>query len=374
MCGRACTAPSTCNSGVCNSLCGAGTTSCGGRCVALTTFQTDQQPTAAAAATCARAGTACTAGVCRPTNDARASAITLVPSAAREVTATGTTVNATNDGPSVPCACTSGTGNVWYRFTVPSPGGAWCTSTRPVRPLIPRCISPTASGVALPAQASAGSPNLGLCNDDARCATGGGFTSGDAVAYGGRAGGGHLLRGRRRLRRGHVYAADAVPAPQRREQLHQRDAHRHGQRERHHRGHGGVVGHLRRHRRLGGRAVVCELRRGSAAVQRVSQRPGCVVGAAARHELVAHLRPGDVRAQRPDRRPGELQRRRRHDGRHRLPRHRRAHPAPVESRIDSRQYGSRLNNLQTPRGLNAVFIDSLSGGAGLIYNLRYQVQ
>ena len=40
----------------------------------------------------------------------------------------------------------------------------------------------------------------------------------------------------------------------------------------------------------------------------------------------------------------------------------------------SQQYGSRLNNVTAPRGINAVFVDERFGGSGMQYTLRYQVR
>ncbi|MEZ4395097.1 MAG: MXAN_6577-like cysteine-rich protein [Polyangiales bacterium] len=173
-CGTRCTAPATCSAGVCNSLCGAGTTSCGGRCVALTTFQTDNANCGSCGNACGT-GTRCTAGVCRPTNDNRTSAIVITPNTAREVTVTGNTTNATNDGPTVPCGCTSG-GNVWYRFTTPAAGLVYLDTAGSAYDT--SLYLTNSSGTALPGQAGTGFASAGLCNDDAGCGTGGGFTSG----------------------------------------------------------------------------------------------------------------------------------------------------------------------------------------------------
>ncbi len=370
MCGRACTAPSTCNSGMCNSLCGAGTTSCGGRCVAVTTFQTDRNNCGRCGNVCAT-GTACTAGVCRPTNDARASAITLVPSAAREVTATGTTVNATNDGPSVPCACTSG-GNVWYRFTVPSPGGVVYFDT--AGSAFDTSLHLTNStGVALPAQASAGSPNLGLCNDDARCATGGGFTAATQsrtagvlaagtyfVAVGGCGAGTFTLRMQYLPRNVGSNFINATLT-----------------------GTGNVSG------TTAGTAVSSGTCGGTGGSEDVRWFVSCGAGpqlfsvcrsdpgaswvrqrgtsSSPTYDPAMYVRSAQTGAQVSCNDDGGTMGGT--DCRGTVVR-----ILPPSSTLDSRQYGSRLNNLQTPRGLNAVFIDSLSGGAGLIYNLRYQVQ
>ncbi len=173
-CGRACTAPSTCNSGTCNSLCGVGTTSCGGRCVAITTFLTDNANCGRCGNACG-AGTRCVSGTCRPTNDDRVSAAVIVPNPAREVTVTGNTTSSTHDGPTVPCGCTSA-GNVWYRFAIPTEGVVYFDTAGSAYDT--SLFITSSAGVAVPGQAASGNNNAGLCNDDAGCGTGGGFTSG----------------------------------------------------------------------------------------------------------------------------------------------------------------------------------------------------
>jgi len=145
--------------------------------VALTTFLTDNANCGRCGNACG-AGTGCVAGTCRPTNDTRASALVIVPNSAREVTVTGNSTNSTLDGPTVPCGCTSGTGrgNVWYRFTIPGEGLVYLDTAGSAYDT--SIFLTNASGVAVPAQAASGNNNLGLCNDDSLCGTGGGFTSG----------------------------------------------------------------------------------------------------------------------------------------------------------------------------------------------------
>lgn len=120
------------------------------------------------------AGNTCVASVCRPVNDARTNAIAIVPNTDREVTASGTTVNATPDGPTVPCGCTTG-GNVWYRFTIPGEGVVYLDTAGSAYDT--SLYITNVSGVAVPGQSTSGFASLGLCNDDAGCGTGGGFTS-----------------------------------------------------------------------------------------------------------------------------------------------------------------------------------------------------
>lgn len=174
MCGRACTAPATCNAGVCNSLCGPGTTQCNGMCIALTAFQTDNNNCGACGNRCT-AGNSCQAGTCRPINDVRASAISVALNSAREVVINGTTANALRDGPTTACGCTSA-GNVWYRFTVPTPGVVYADTSGSSYDT--SLFITDSAGALVPAQVANGFANPGLCNDDAGCGTGGGFTSG----------------------------------------------------------------------------------------------------------------------------------------------------------------------------------------------------
>jgi hypothetical protein len=146
-------------------------TECGpGTCVNI---QSDAANCGACRTACA-AGTVCAAGSCGVSNDARGSA-RVITLGASETTVTGTTASATHDGPTVPCGCTSGP-NVWYRFTLAqrevvyldTAGSATDTSL----------LVTDASGVAVPAQPTAGNTNLGLCNDDSGCGAGAsGFTS-----------------------------------------------------------------------------------------------------------------------------------------------------------------------------------------------------
>jgi hypothetical protein len=174
MCARRCTAPATCSAGVCNSLCGPGTTQCNGMCIALTAFQTDNNNCGSCGNRCT-AGNSCQAGTCRPTNDVRTSAITVGLNPAREVVVNGTTANALVDGPPTACGCDT-SGNVWYRFSVPTPGVVYVdTSGSSYDTSI---FFTDAAGALVPAQAANGFSNPGLCNDDAGCGTGGGFTSG----------------------------------------------------------------------------------------------------------------------------------------------------------------------------------------------------
>jgi hypothetical protein len=159
--------------GMCSSLCGPGTTACGGRCVATSTFLTDNNNCGRCGNVCG-AGTSCQLGVCRPVNDVRTSAITIVPSPLREVTVTGNTTNALRDGPTVPCGCTSA-GNVWYRFSIPTTGVVYFDTAGSAYDT--SLFITDGAGNPVPGQAASGNSNAGLCNDDAACGTGGGFTS-----------------------------------------------------------------------------------------------------------------------------------------------------------------------------------------------------
>jgi hypothetical protein len=152
-CGNACGTGATCSSGTC--ACSAGRTSCNNRCVDT---QTDVNNCGACGNVCT---TSCVAGVCRPANDLRANATTLTFGAA-EVTVTGTTRGATHDAPA---ACVTGAGpDVWYRFTVPAAEVVYFDTAG------------SAFDTGLLVTDSAGAAVTGACNDDASCSTGG-FTS-----------------------------------------------------------------------------------------------------------------------------------------------------------------------------------------------------
>ncbi|MBK6532557.1 MAG: hypothetical protein IPF99_24085 [Deltaproteobacteria bacterium] len=169
MCGRACPSGSTCNAGACSTVCASGQTQCSGRCVNV---QTDAAHCGACGMACA-AGTACSAGRCGSSNDARASARVITLGAA-ETTVTGTTVGATHDGPTVPCGCTSGA-DVWFRFTLTQREVVYLDTAGSA--LDTSLLITDSSGAAVPSQSSAGNNNLGLCNDDSGCGSGAGFTS-----------------------------------------------------------------------------------------------------------------------------------------------------------------------------------------------------
>jgi hypothetical protein len=96
-----------------------------------------------------------------PTNDNRASARAITLGTA-EASVTGTTVGATHDGPS-PCVCTSGA-NVWYSFTLTE------------RSIVYADTSGAGFDTSLQLTDSAGTAVSGFCNDDAGCSTGG-FTA-----------------------------------------------------------------------------------------------------------------------------------------------------------------------------------------------------
>ena len=371
MCGRACTAPATCNSGTCNSLCGTGTTSCGGTCVATSTFLTDNRNCGRCGNACASSAT-CLAGVCRPRNDARTSALTIVPNSAREVVVTGNNTNATHDGPAVPCGCTSG-GNVWYRFTVPSPGGVVYLDTAGSNRDTSLFLTDSA-GAALAAQAASGSPSAGLCNDDAFCATGGGFMSSREsrtvgllaagtyyVAVGGCSLGSFTLRLQYLPRNvGSNFITSTLT------------------------GTGNVAGTTAG---TGAASGTCGGAGGSedarwfvscgAAPQLFSlcrSDPGALwyrqygTTSSPTYDPTMYVRSAQTGAQVSCNDDGGSMGGT--DCRGTVF----TIAIPPRTTIDSRQYGSRLNNLMAPRGLNTLFIDSLSGGAGLRYNLRYQVQ
>lgn len=170
-CGSACVDTQTSNSncGACGTTCSGGTSCLAGRCscptgqtlcsAACVNTQTSNSHCGACGVACG-AGTSCVAGSCRPANDDRANAQALTLTAA-ELTVTGTTVGATPDGPT---DCGGALNNVWYSVTlgaaevlyVDTAGSAYDTRISLV--------------------SSAGVTVANSCNDDAFCTTGG-FTN-----------------------------------------------------------------------------------------------------------------------------------------------------------------------------------------------------
>ncbi len=159
-CGTVCAAPfggtTSCVAGGCVAACPTGQTNCGGTCRNLAT---DNANCGACGAACS-APTTCVASACRPTNNDRASAVAITLATA-EVTVSGSTVNATADGPT---DCGGALPNVWYSVTttaaevlyVDTAGSAYDTRLSLVN--------------------SAGTTVANTCNDDSDCTTGG-FTS-----------------------------------------------------------------------------------------------------------------------------------------------------------------------------------------------------
>jgi len=109
-------------------------------------------------------GTACTAGRCAPSNDARTSA-TLLSLGAAEVTVSGSTAAASFDGPTDCTSLSGGSPNVWYRFTLAA------------RELFYADTAGSGYDTRLFLTNSAGTFVTGSCGDDAGCSVGG-FTSG----------------------------------------------------------------------------------------------------------------------------------------------------------------------------------------------------
>ncbi len=106
------------------------------------------------------------------TNDTRAGALNIGWYGPWESTVWGTTVGATHDGPSVPCGCTYGP-DVWYHFFSP-PGGSVHYFDTAGSSYDTSLLITDASGN--PVAGDSMNPNAGLCNDDVTCTTGG-FTS-----------------------------------------------------------------------------------------------------------------------------------------------------------------------------------------------------
>ena len=176
-CGNTCSSVNgtpSCVSGACQISCNAGYGNCDGNvnngCEA--NFNTSNSHCGSCGHVCP-GGTTCSAGNCVPLNDNRAGAIS-VSLHENEATVTGTTLNATLDGPSGLCGCTIG-GNVWYTFTLPYPSVVYLDTAG--SGLDTSLLLTDSAGNALPSQPGNGQSNAGLCNDDGGCGISGGFSS-----------------------------------------------------------------------------------------------------------------------------------------------------------------------------------------------------
>jgi len=115
-------------------------------------------------------GATCVPIVVGPANDNLASAATLSFTAG-EATISGTTTGSAYDGPATaPCGCTTGTGNVWYRFTLAATEGVYFDTFGTT--FDTSLFITDSAGTPVPAQTANGSANPGLCNDDAGCVSG----------------------------------------------------------------------------------------------------------------------------------------------------------------------------------------------------------
>jgi hypothetical protein len=131
--------------------------------------------------------TMCRTGVCRPANDLRANA-TPVTLMAGEVTVTGSTTNATKDGPSsgTECPVCTGGGNVWYSVSLPSAGVLYVDTQGSAYDT--KLFVTSSSGALL----TAGAGEL-WCQDDHTCGSAAGWGSLDARAYGWLSAGTYLI-------------------------------------------------------------------------------------------------------------------------------------------------------------------------------------
>ncbi|MBX3275751.1 MAG: hypothetical protein KF729_36155 [Sandaracinaceae bacterium] len=154
-CNMPCGAGTSCSAGACTSMCASmpGTTFCSGSCV-------DTQISNAHCGGCGNAcgGGRCDAGVCRPPNATRETAIDVVfPAGGGELTVTGTTAG--SFPVSGPCGCTSGPG-VWYRVGLSEPVVFYADTFG----------SSFDSSVFLTGATGAPLEGAGRCSDDSGCA------------------------------------------------------------------------------------------------------------------------------------------------------------------------------------------------------------
>jgi hypothetical protein len=109
-----------------------------------------------------------------PSNDLFASATTITLGSS-ETVVTGSTVGALRDGPTTTCACSTGP-NVWYRFVLGTNSVVYFDTAGST--LDTGLFITDAAGALVPAQAANDQANAGLCNDDSGCASGSnGWTS-----------------------------------------------------------------------------------------------------------------------------------------------------------------------------------------------------
>jgi hypothetical protein len=370
-CGNACGALSACSMGTCDTRCAFGSTLCGGTCVTLLSLQSDEN-------NCGRCGTVCPGasqcrlGACGPANDERADAQLIQLNTAAERTTTGTTVNATHDGPSVPCSCTNGA-NVWFRFRVPTAGVVYFDTAG--SSFDTSLFLTNEAGTAVPAQAANGFYSVGLCNDDSRCGAGGGFTNENQarlagylspgmynLAVGGCGAGTFTLRwqyvseaaGRNFV--GNRLLASGTAAPVTLGSNPSLSASTCG----------GTAGaeYVRWYLSCGAMSErqlfsVC---RSDGAAEFVRLNP--LEGVA--HDPVLYARSAQTGATLScvDNSSASAT----VDCRGTID-----HPAPVADQLDSSHYGARLPNLNTPRGIGTVFVDTKAGGPGMTFSLYSQV-
>jgi len=152
------------------SPCPSGQLNCGGTCL----DPTNNNANCGACGTACGAGTHCVTSACRPLNDDRASATPITLTTA-ELVVTGTTAGGTHDGPTVSCVCTSGA-NVWYTFTLAAREAVYFDTAG--SSLDTSLFVTDSAGTALQGRAASGSPGDGFCNDDSGCGAAGDFTSG----------------------------------------------------------------------------------------------------------------------------------------------------------------------------------------------------
>ena len=357
-CGSSCATPAeSCSDGICTASCGAGMVVCGGRCTDTATSATD---CGGCGNSCA-SGTTCRGGVCAPSNDERTSAITITLGSS-EVVVSGTTAGATNDGPSVPCSCTSGA-NVWYRFTLgqrsvvyfDTAGSSFDTAL----------FLTDSSGTPVPAQSAAGFGSLGLCNDDANCSgaewtsirqsrTAGVLAAGTYyVAVGGCGSGAFTLRGQMipddvgryfyasRLQGDGTTSTHLVG-----ESVTQGTC-----------GGAGSGEDVRWFLTCGGQAQLFSLCSSDGGT--FERREGTTS-----YDPTLYLRSARTGAQVACNDDGGSMGGTSCAG---------TAPTPSQS-SDSFQYGSRLNDVTAPRGINALFVDERGTAGGMSYTLRYIVR
>jgi hypothetical protein len=301
---------------------------------------------------------------CGPANDTRAGAFA-VTLGTSEVIRTGTTTGATHDAPSVTCACTSGP-DVWYSFSVPTAGVVYIDTAG--SSFDTSLVITDGSGIPVPGQSSNGRPEAGLCNDDSGCGIQNEFTSGLQsrtwgyfspgtyyVAVGGCSSGNFTLRFQYLPRDvGSYFYNDRLSGDSSTSTV--------------------LVGTSAAAGTCGGTASGEDVRWiiscGSTQFLSLCRNDG---GNWQRRDSASSTTNYDPSLYIRSARTG-AEVTCNDDGGSTAPSDCRGYIGSDTNSLDTVHWGSRINNVAVPRGLNAVFVDERTAGSGMYYQLRYTIR